>query len=113
MTHNAVITIRPNVSCISLNTARTFRSHRRPVALESPTPSPVRHSDVEDDSPMPINSRSLFRSTTANISRTGGSGSLGVVRHNGLLLEHQPMSPGSYPGTCLSILRAQRTVTEC
>ena len=114
VTHNAVISIRPNVSSISLNTARTFRTHRRPIALESPTPSPVRHSDVEeDDSPMPTSSRSLFRATaTAGSSSTCSSGnSLTVVRSNGLLLDCQPVSPGSYPGTCLSILRSQRVAT--
>ena len=112
VTHNAVITIRPNVSSISLNTARTFRTHRRPIALDSPTPSPVRHSDVEDDSPTPVNSRSLFRSPSSSFTFSG-SGSSGVVCHSGLMLDQQPLSPGSYPGTCLSILRAQRTATVC
>ena len=114
VTHNAVITIRPNVSSISLNTARTFRSHRRPIALDSPTPSPVQHSDVEDNSPMATNSRSLFRATTSPHTGTATSSTfLSVVCHSGLLLDHQPVSPGSHPGTCLSILRAQRATTVC
>jgi len=107
VTHNAVLTIRPNVSSISLNTARTFRTHRRPIALDSPTPSPVQHSDVEDDSPPATSSRSLFRPTTS------GSGGGGVVCYSGIVLSQQPLSPGSHPGTCMSILRSQRMAAVC
>ena len=111
VTHNAVITIRPNVSAINLTAARTFRTHRRPLALDSPTPSPRPTSDVdEDDSPLPTHSRSLFRPATPSSGSVLGGG---VVCHSGLLMACEPVSPGSYPGTCLSILRAQRVATVC
>ena len=92
ITRNAVITIRPSVSTTSLSslatttTTRTYRSHRKPLSLSPPSPH-VHTAPVEDDSPVPTSSRSLF---TPHYHPTSG----------------QPTSPASHPGTVLSLMRS-------
>ena len=95
ITRNAVITIRPSVSSTSLSslgstsTTRTYRSHRKPLSLSPPSPHVTSHpTHVDDDSPVPTSSRSLF---SPHFYQPSGT---------------QPFSPASHPGTVLSLMRS-------